>query len=44
VLSKSLGSSSAVNVVRATFQAAGELMDARAVAKNRGKSLNDLWG
>jgi small subunit ribosomal protein S5 len=44
VLSKSLGSSSAVNVVRATFSAARELMDARIVAKNRGKSLNDLWG
>lgn len=44
VLSKSLGSSSAVNVVRATFEAARELMDARVVAKNRGKSLKDLWG
>jgi small subunit ribosomal protein S5 len=44
VLSKSLGSSSAVNVVRATFEAARELMDARVIAKNRGKSLKDLWG
>ncbi|GMO51249.1 MAG: 30S ribosomal protein S5 [Treponemataceae bacterium] len=44
VLSKSLGSSSAVNVVRATFEAARDLMDARVVAKNRGKSLKDLWG
>jgi small subunit ribosomal protein S5 len=44
VLSKSLGSSSAVNVVRATFEAARDLMDARTVARNRGKSLKDLWG
>jgi small subunit ribosomal protein S5 len=44
VLSKSLGSSSAVNVVRATFEAARDLMDARVIARNRGKSLKDLWG
>jgi len=44
VLSKSLGSSSAVNVVRATFKAAQNLMDARTVAKNRGVSLMELWG
>ncbi len=44
VLSKSLGSNTSVNVVRATFEAIASLMDAKAVAKNRGKSLNDLWG
>ena len=44
VISKSLGSSTSVNVVRATFNAVASLMDARAVASNRGKSLNDLWG
>ncbi|MDR3311559.1 MAG: 30S ribosomal protein S5 [Spirochaetaceae bacterium] len=44
VLSKSLGSNSAVNVVRATFEAVNKLMDARVLAKNRGKSLNELWG
>jgi small subunit ribosomal protein S5 len=44
VLSKSLGSSSQVNVVRATFEAIKSLMDAKAVAKNRGKALKDLWG
>jgi small subunit ribosomal protein S5 len=44
VISKSLGSSTSVNVVRATFNAVANLMDARAVASNRGKSLNDLWG
>ncbi len=44
VLSKSLGASSSINVVRATFEAIRKMMDAKAVAKNRGKSLKDLWG
>ncbi len=44
VLSKSLGSSSQVNVVRATFEAIKGLMSARSIAKNRGKTLKDLWG
>lgn len=44
VLSKSLGSATSVNVVRATFDAIMHLMDASVVAKNRGKSLDELWG
>lgn len=44
VLSKSLGSSSSVNVIRATFEALKQLMNAKTVAKNRGKTLKDLWG
>lgn len=44
VISKSLGSSSAVNVVRATFNALENLMDAKKVANNRGKSLSEMWG
>jgi small subunit ribosomal protein S5 len=44
VLSKSLGTSSQVNVVRATFEAIKGLMSARSIAKNRGKALKDLWG
>lgn len=44
VLSKSIGSSSSVNVIRATFEAIKNLMDAKTVAKNRGKALKDLWG
>ncbi|ULQ59328.1 30S ribosomal protein S5 [Brucepastera parasyntrophica] len=44
VLSKSLGSSSSINVVRATFEAVKQLMDGKTVAKNRGKTLKDLWG
>ena len=44
VISKSLGSSTSVNVVRATFDAVEKMMNARAVAENRGKTLKDLWG
>ncbi|MBO8450023.1 MAG: 30S ribosomal protein S5 [Spirochaetes bacterium] len=44
VLSKSLGSNTSVNVVRATFEAIRQLMDIRVVAKNRGKAIKDLWG
>ncbi|MGP1594503.1 MAG: 30S ribosomal protein S5 [Treponema sp.] len=44
VLSKSLGSNSAVNVVRATFEAASGLMDGQVIAKNRGKPLSEVWG
>ena len=44
VLSKSVGSRSSVNVVRAVFDGIGKMMDAKTVAKNRGKTLKDLWG
>ena len=44
VISKSLGSSASVNVVRATFNAIQNLMDAKAVAAGRGKTLDELWG
>lgn len=44
VLSKSLGSSTSVNVVRATFDAIAHMMNAGSVAKNRGKTLDELWG
>ena len=44
VISKSQGSRTSVNVVRATFNAVEELLNARVVASNRGKTLNDLWG
>jgi small subunit ribosomal protein S5 len=44
VLSKSLGAASQYNVVKATFDCINKLMDAKTVAKNRGKSLNELWG
>lgn len=44
VISKSQGSRAPVNVVRATFDGLSRLLDAKAVAANRGKSLQDLWG
>ncbi|MDR0582835.1 MAG: 30S ribosomal protein S5 [Treponema sp.] len=44
VLSKSIGASSQYNVVKAAFDCISKLMDARTIAKNRGKSLNELWG
>jgi len=44
VLSKSIGASSQYNVVKATFDCISKMLDARAVAKNRGKSLREFWG
>lgn len=44
VLSKSLGSKNSVNTVKATFDALEQLFDARSLAKNRGKSLSEMWG
>lgn len=44
VLSKSIGSSSQYNVVKATFDCISKMMDAKTISRNRGKSLNDLWG
>jgi|SRR5208337_199864 small subunit ribosomal protein S5 len=44
VLSKCVGSRSSVNIVRAVFNGVDNMMDARTVAKNRGKTLKDLWG
>jgi small subunit ribosomal protein S5 len=44
VMSKSLGSNISINVVRATFEACKGLMNARTIAKNRGKTLNEMWG
>ena len=44
VLSKSIGAASQYNVVKATFDCISKMMDAKAVAKNRGKSLNEVWG
>ncbi|MDR2633661.1 MAG: 30S ribosomal protein S5 [Treponema sp.] len=44
VLSKSIGASSQYNVLKATFDCISKMMDAKTLAKNRGKSLRDLWG
>lgn len=44
ILSKSLGSSNAINIVKATFQALDMMMDAKRLAGNRGKPINEIWG
>ena len=44
VISKCIGSRNSMNIVRAVFNGLDKLMDAKAVAKNRGKTLKDLWG
>ncbi|GAB1483469.1 30S ribosomal protein S5 [Treponema sp.] len=44
VLSKSIGASNQINVIKATFECINNMMDAKAIAKNRGKALKDLWG
>jgi small subunit ribosomal protein S5 len=44
VLSKCVGSRSSINIVHAVFDAAEKMMDAKTVAKNRGKTIKDLWG
>ncbi|MHB9293195.1 putative small subunit ribosomal protein S5 [Hollandina sp. SP2] len=44
VLSKSIGASSQYNVLKATFNCISKMMDAKTIAKNRGKSLKELWG
>ncbi len=44
ILSKSLGSANAVNIVKAVFTGFDMLLDAKQVAFNRGKTLKELWG
>jgi len=44
VLSKSIGASSQYNVVKATFDCISRMMDARAIARSRGRPLRELWG
>ncbi|MCF7928174.1 MAG: 30S ribosomal protein S5 [Spirochaetales bacterium] len=44
VLSKSLGSDNTLNIVKAVFNGLENLMDARVIAKNRGKTLSEFWG
>ena len=44
VLSKSLGSQNALNIVKAVFNGLEHLMNAREIAGNRGKTVAELWG
>ena len=44
VLTKSIGSPNSMNVVKTVFEGFESMMNARTVAKNRGKSLKEMWG
>ena len=44
ILTKSLGTANAINVVKATMEGLKELKDAETVAQQRGKKLTDLIG
>jgi small subunit ribosomal protein S5 len=44
VLSKSIGSENAINIVKAVFAGLESLMSPREIAAHRGKTLKDFWG
>ena len=44
IISKSLGSRNGINTVKAAFDGLKNLFDAAKIAKNRGKSLKEMWG
>ncbi len=44
ILAKSLGSKNTINIVKAVFDGLENIFDAKEVARNRGKSLNEMWG
>lgn len=44
ILSKSLGSKNTINIVKAVFEGFEKILDAKEVARNRGKSLAEMWG
>lgn len=44
VLSKSLGSKNTMNILKAVFNGLENIMDAKVIARQRGKSLQEMWG
>ena len=44
ILSKSLGSKNTINIVKAVFAGFADIMDAKQIARNRGKNLVEMWG
>ncbi|MCP5514053.1 MAG: 30S ribosomal protein S5 [Spirochaetales bacterium] len=44
ILSKSLGSKNSINIVKAIFNGLEQIMDAKKVATDRGKTIKDMWG
>jgi small subunit ribosomal protein S5 len=44
IMSKSLGSQNTMNIVKAVFTGFENILNAREVAKNRGKTMQEMWG
>jgi len=44
ILSKSLGSKNTMNILKAAFNGLENMFDAKVVARERGKTLSELWG
>lgn len=44
VLSKSLGSDNGMNIVKAVFEGFSNILDAKQVASDRGKTIGEMWG
>ncbi len=44
ILSKSLGSQNTMNILKATFDGLEHIFNAKKVAKDRGKTLQEMWG
>ncbi len=44
IMSKSLGSKNTMNILKAVFDGFDNILDAKEIASNRGKSLEDMWG
>ncbi len=43
IMSKSLGSQNTLNIVKAVFAGFDDILDAKSVAKSRGKTLQEMW-
>ena len=44
ILSKSLGSQNTMNIVKAVFAGFEGIMDAKKIASDRGKTMQEMWG
>jgi len=44
IMSKSLGSKNTMNILKAVFDGFDNILDAKEIAANRGKTLDDMWG
>ncbi len=44
ILSKSLGSKNTMNILKAVFEGFDNVLDAKKIAANRGKTLEEMWG